>query len=77
VEINQPDRGRSVVADAGVTVSFDQVGVVPGAADDAWVGAVPPRGVEVARAGDVGHNRGEGPLGLVRGERPGQRPGGG
>jgi hypothetical protein len=46
-----------VIADAGVAWPFDPVGVVPGWADDAGVGAVPP--------------------GLVRGERPGLRPGGG
>jgi hypothetical protein len=66
-----------VVADAGVAGPFDSVGVVPGPADDAGVGAVPPGGVEVARAGDVGHDGGEGSPGLVRGERPGLRPGGG
>jgi hypothetical protein len=59
--------GRAVVADTGVAGSFDQVGVVPGAADDG-VGAVPPGRVEVARAGDVGQGQGEQPPGLVAGK---------
>jgi hypothetical protein len=50
---------------------------VPGPADDARVGAVAAHGVEVARAGDIGHHRGQRAACLVRGERPGQRPGGG
>jgi hypothetical protein len=57
-----------VVAGAGVAWPFDSVGVVPGAADDAGVGAVPPWGVEVARAGDIGHDRSEELPGLVRGK---------
>ena len=57
-----------MVAVAGVAGPFDPVGVVPGPADDAGVGAVPPGWVEVARPGDVGHDRGERSPGLVRGE---------
>ena len=33
--------GWSVVADVAVGGSFDEVGVVPGAFDDAWAGSVP------------------------------------
>jgi hypothetical protein len=57
-----------LVAGAGVGGPFDPVGVVPCAADDAGAGAVPPSGVEVARAGEAGHDRGERSPGLVRGK---------
>jgi hypothetical protein len=36
-----------VVAGADVAGPFDSVGVVPGAADDAGVGAVPPAGLRL------------------------------
>ena len=55
---------------------LDAVGVVACALDDAGVGALAP-GVEVLRAGDGGHDAAEGPFSLVRGEKPGRRPGGG
>jgi hypothetical protein len=45
------------MADACVAWSFDPVGVVAGALDDARVAAVPASGVEIALAGDVGHHR--------------------
>jgi hypothetical protein len=58
-QVDQPDGGWPVVAGAGVAWPFDPVGVVPGSADDAGEGAVPPGWVEVARAGDAGHDRGQ------------------
>jgi hypothetical protein len=52
----------------GVLAGFlDRVGVVPGALDDAGAGPLAP-GVEVLRAGDVGHDLPESTFLLVRGE---------
>lgn len=67
-QVDEPDGRRPLVAGAGVAWPFDPVGVVSGSADGAGVGAVPPGGVEVAWAGDAGHDRGEGSPGLVRGK---------
>jgi hypothetical protein len=50
--------------------------VVAGALDDAGVAALAPF-VEVPGVGDAGHDAGEDALALVRGKKPGQRPGGG
>ena len=44
---------------------------MPGPAEDAGVGAVPPGGVEVARAGDVGHDPRRGITGPGQGGKPG------
>ena len=55
---------------------LDAVGVVPGSFNDAGVAAV-AAGVEVVSAGDVGDHPVEGALALVRGKKPGRRPGGG
>jgi len=54
----------------------DGVVVVAGALDDAGVAARAAL-VQVLRAGDAGHDAGEDALALVRGKKPGQRPGGG
>jgi hypothetical protein len=65
-----------VVADTVLAGFPDGVVVVAGALDDARVAAVAAL-VEVLRAGDGGHDAGEDPPALVRGKKPGQRPGGG
>ena len=44
---------------SGIGDSFDSVGVVAAAFDDAGVGAVPARGVEVLFVGDVGCEAGQ------------------
>ena len=50
---------------------------MPGAFDDAGVGAVPPLGIEVAPAGDVGLDGGAGFIGVLRGKgRRGDGPAG-
>jgi hypothetical protein len=59
LEVDELDGGRSVVADARVAGSFDPVGVVAAAFDDAGVGAVPAHRVEVLFAGDVGCDAGQ------------------
>ena len=75
--VDQADRGRAGVAGAMVAGAFDAVGVVAGPLADPGVGPVPPPGVEVLVAGDVGHDRCEDAFLLLRGERPpGRRPGG-
>ncbi len=76
-EVGEVDRRGPAVADSLVAGSLDAVGVVAGSFDDAWVGPVAARGVEVALAGDVGPDRSEDVFVLVRGGRPpGQWPGG-
>ena len=75
-EVDEGDCGRGSVADAVVAGSFDAVGVVPSAFDDAGVGALAPF-VEVARGRDVGRDLFQGAAWLVRGGKPGRRPGGG
>jgi hypothetical protein len=75
-EVDERDGGRGIVAGAPVAGSFHAVGVVPSAFDDAGVGALAPL-VEFAGAGDVGHDLFQGAAGLVRGGKPGRRPGGG
>ena len=55
---------------------LDGVMVVAGALDDAGVAALAAL-VQVLAAGDGGHDAFEGALALVRGKKPGCRPGGG
>ena len=55
---------------------LDAVGVVPAAFDDAGAGAVPAAGVEVLVLRDVGFDLSQDGRGVLRGKRPGQRPGG-
>lgn len=75
--VDQADRGWPVVAGAAVIGALDAVGVVAGALDDPWVGAVAALGIEVLGPGDVFLDLGEDAFPLVRGERPpGRRPGG-
>ncbi len=64
------------MADAVVGGFLDAVGVVPGALDDAGVAPFPSL-VEVLRAGDGGRDTVQDALALVRGKKPGRRPGGG
>jgi len=75
-EVAEPDRGRGAVALAVVAGSLEVVGVVAGALDDAGIGALAAL-VQVLRAGDVGGDLVQDALALVRGEKPGRRPGGG
>jgi hypothetical protein len=75
-EVDERDGGRGIVADAVVAGSFHAVGVVPAAFDDAGVGALAPL-VEVAGGCDVGRDLFQGAAWLVRGGKPGRRPGGG
>jgi hypothetical protein len=63
-------RGRAVVAGAVVAGFLDAVGVVPGALDDAGVGAV-AAGVEVVLAGDAGYQPGEDALAVWSGGKAG------
>ena len=55
---------------------LDVVGIVPGPLDDAGIGALAPL-VQVPAAGDVGLDLAQDVLSLVRGKKPGRRPGGG
>jgi hypothetical protein len=64
------------VAGAVLAGFLDGVVVVAGALDDAGVAALAAR-VEVLRVGDLGHDAVEDALVLVRGKKPGPRPGGG
>jgi hypothetical protein len=61
---------------AAVAGFLDVVGVVAGSLDDAGIGALAPL-VQVMAAGDVGLDLVQDVLLLVRGEKPGRRPGGG
>src|SRR5258708_39598728 len=75
-EVDQLDRGWPSVADAVVAGPFHPVGVAAGSFDNPRVGPVAAPGVEVALAGDIGHDRRQDALLLLRGERPpGRRPG--
>jgi hypothetical protein len=65
-----------VVALSVVAGFLDVVGVVAGALDDAGVGPLPAL-IQVLAAGDVVGDLGQDALALVRGEKPGRRPGGG
>jgi hypothetical protein len=65
-----------VVSAAVVAGSLDVVGVVARALDDAGVGPLAPL-IKVAAGGDVGADLGQDVLALVRGKKPGRRPGGG
>ena len=65
-----------MVAGAVVFGFLDAVAVVASAFDDAGVGALAVL-AEDAAVGDVGGHAGEGPLAVVRGKKPGRRPGGG
>jgi hypothetical protein len=69
------DGGGSVVPGAMLAGFLDLVGVVPGALDDAGIGAFAAL-VQVPGAGDLGDGAFERAL-PVRGEKPGRRPGGG
>ena len=73
--IDEPDRDGGGVACAVLAGFLDAVGVVPGALDDAGVAALAFL-VELARVGDVGHDAFEELFLLVRGKKPGRRPGG-
>jgi hypothetical protein len=64
------------MAFAVVAGSLDVVGVVAGPFDDAGVGALAAL-VQVLAAGDVGRHLVQDALALVRGKKPGRRPGGG
>ena len=64
------------MAGAAIAGFLDVVGVVAGALDDAGIGPLPVL-IQVLAAGDVcGELVQDGPA-LVRGEKPGRRPGGG
>ena len=65
-----------MVAGAVIAGFFDAVGVVAAAFDDAGVAALAAVN-QVLAAGDSGDQAGEGALAVLRGKRPGQRPGGG
>ena len=54
----------------------DGVMIVAGALDDAGVAALAAR-VELLRVRDGGQDAGEDALAMVRGKKPGRRPGGG
>ena len=62
--------------DAAVVGFLDPVGIVPSSFHDAGVGAAPAPGVEVLRPGEIGRDLGPQDGGVVRGEKPGRRPGG-
>jgi len=64
------------VADTVLAGFLDRVVVVAGALDHAGVAALAAL-VELLRVGDGGHDAGKDALPLVRGEKPGLRPGGG
>lgn len=64
------------MAGAVVAGLLDPVGVVAAALDDSRVAAVPAAGVEVPVLGDVCRELGQECCGLVRGKKPGLRPGG-
>jgi hypothetical protein len=64
------------VAGAVLAGFLDGVVFVAGALDDAGVTPLPPL-VQVLRVRDAGHDAGEDVPALVRGEKPGRRPGGG
>jgi len=64
------------VALSAVAGFLDVVGVVAGALDDAGVGPLPAL-IEVLAAGDVFGDLGQDAPALVRGGKPGRRPGGG
>ena len=70
------DGGGAVVAGAVLAGFLDRVVVVAGALDDAGVAALAPL-VQVLRVRDAGRHPGEDALALVRGKKPGRRPGGG
>jgi hypothetical protein len=74
--VGEADRGGAVVPDVLVAGFLDAVGVVASSFDDAGAGAVPAAGVEVLVLRDVGLDLGQDGPGVLRGKRPGQRPGG-
>ena len=73
--VGEPDFWRAVVAGAVVAGFLEVVAGAP-ALDDAGVGAAGAAGVEVPLPGDLRRDPGEELLSLLRGERPGLRPGG-
>ncbi|MGC2745811.1 MAG: hypothetical protein WA672_21790, partial [Candidatus Angelobacter sp.] len=74
--VGEADRCGAVVADVLVAGFLDAVGVVAASLDNAWAAAVPAAGVEVLVLRDVGFDLGQDGPGVLRGERPGRRPGG-
>ena len=60
------------MADVPVAGFLDAVVVVPATFDGAGAGPVPAQRVEVLLLGDVGQDAPE----VLRGEKPGRRPGG-
>ena len=64
--VDQADRGWAGVTGAVVAGSFDPVGVVAASLDHPGVGPVPPPGVEVLLAGDVGNDPGEDAFPVLR-----------
>ena len=75
-QVDELDGGGPVVASAVVVWCLDAVRADPPASDCAGVGAVGAVGVEVPLPGDLGSGAGEELVSLLRGERPGRRPGG-
>ena len=75
-QADESDDGWPVVARAVVVCCLDAVGADCPAFDGARVGAVGAAGVEVPCPGHLGQGAGEEPVSLLRGERPGRRPGG-
>jgi hypothetical protein len=55
-EVGESDGGWPVVADTDIGGSFDSVGVVASAFDHPRVGTMSAVRVEVAGAGDIGHD---------------------
>jgi len=75
LQVGESDRGRPVVADGFVAWLLGGVSDGSPAFDDAGAGAVAD-GVEVPFPGQLGHRAGQEAVSLLRGERPGRRPGG-
>jgi hypothetical protein len=74
--VGEFDGGWFVVAGAVVAGFLEGVMAGAPAFDDAGVGAAGPAGAEVLFPGDLGFDPGEEGVRLLRGERPGLRPGG-
>jgi hypothetical protein len=74
--VGQADRCGAVVPDVLVTGFLDAVEVVPAAFDHAGAGTVPAPGAEVLCLRNVGLDLCQDGPGVLRGKRPGQRPGG-
>jgi hypothetical protein len=74
-QVGESDGGWPVVASCVVFRCLELVPAGPPAFDDAGAGAVAD-GVKVPSPGDLGQGAGEELVSLLRGERPGRRPGG-